>query len=141
MDEITIIEIKHRVTGALIFEHDCDENTIAITLEAALDAHANLRGADLSGAHLCGAENISDSHAILAEIAVRFDASLAPVASMIAGEMIGCWKQYTVIIMEIFGVDTMRKLSDAWTQCESWGVTERLTEYGWPTGTDDGVTL
>jgi hypothetical protein len=55
------IEIKSWLTGGVLFTHDCDENTILITLKAALKiganlSRANLSGADLSGANLSGAD-------------------------------------------------------------------------------------
>jgi hypothetical protein len=50
------IEIKNRFSGSVIFSHEAINNTIAITLVAALAAGANLYGADLSGANLYGAD-------------------------------------------------------------------------------------
>jgi len=44
------IEIKSRYTESVLFSHDVDENTLKISLLAALKA-----GADLCGANLCGA--------------------------------------------------------------------------------------
>ena len=49
------IEIKNRWNLDLIFAFECEDNTIAITLKAALKANANLRSADLYGANLRGA--------------------------------------------------------------------------------------
>jgi hypothetical protein len=49
------IQIKNRFSGAVIFEHNCENNTIAITLKKAVAVYANLRSADLSGADLSGA--------------------------------------------------------------------------------------
>ena len=67
---IVNIQIKHRITDEVIFEHDQNDNTIAITVKKAVEKktilcladlsganlyRANLYGADLSGANLCGA--------------------------------------------------------------------------------------
>ena len=59
------IEIKKRWSGNVIFSHDVENNTVALTVKAALSAsvslinadlrNANLRDADLSGANLCNA--------------------------------------------------------------------------------------
>ena len=49
------IEIKSRFSGSVLFSHDREENTIKITLEAAVVARANLVGANLVGANLDGA--------------------------------------------------------------------------------------
>ncbi|MDR3459590.1 MAG: pentapeptide repeat-containing protein [Verrucomicrobiae bacterium] len=54
------IQIKCRFTGSVLFEHDCKDNTIKLTVLAAFEkkislANAYLRGADLSGAYLSGA--------------------------------------------------------------------------------------
>lgn len=52
------IEIKHRYTGEVLFKHECDNNTIKITLEAAVKAGAYLGYADLRGAYLVDADLI-----------------------------------------------------------------------------------
>jgi uncharacterized protein YjbI with pentapeptide repeats len=49
------IEIKSRFIGEVLFAHEAEENSIKITLKAALQADANLRGANLYGANLRGA--------------------------------------------------------------------------------------
>ena len=49
------IEIKHRWTGEIIFAHEAEENSVKITLRAAIEARANLTGAGLTGADLRGA--------------------------------------------------------------------------------------
>jgi hypothetical protein len=51
------IEIKNRYNGEVIFEHDCEDNTIKKTVLAAIAAgvlltNANLEGANLEGAYL-----------------------------------------------------------------------------------------
>ena len=48
------IEIKS-IFGAVLFEYDCESNTMLKTLLKAISERANLRGADLSGAYLSGA--------------------------------------------------------------------------------------
>ena len=49
------IEIKSRFSLEILFSHDCENNSVAITLAAAINAKANLRGANLRGANLRGA--------------------------------------------------------------------------------------
>ena len=49
MKQITIL---NRHTKALIFTHECEDNTIIITLLAAIKAGADLEGAYLKGAYL-----------------------------------------------------------------------------------------
>jgi len=49
------IQIRARFTGGVLFEHDADNNSVRITLEAAVSARANLDGANLAGANLDGA--------------------------------------------------------------------------------------
>ena len=46
------IQIKSRFNAAVLFEHDCENNSIRITLELAIKSGANLSHADLSGANL-----------------------------------------------------------------------------------------
>jgi hypothetical protein len=50
-----LIEIRSRFDGKVLFEHDCDNNTIRLAVEAAVKIGANLSGANLSGANLSGA--------------------------------------------------------------------------------------
>ena len=71
------IQIKSRFTGTVLFEHDCEGNSVRLTLELAIkiganliDANligANLIGADLSGAYLSGA-NLSRAYLIGADL-------------------------------------------------------------------------
>ena len=46
------IEIKSRFSLEVLFSHECEDNSVAITLAAAINAKANLRGADLGDADL-----------------------------------------------------------------------------------------
>ena len=48
------IEIKCRFSGSVLFSHDAEDNTLKLTVEAAVKARANLAGADLAGAYLDG---------------------------------------------------------------------------------------
>ena len=50
------IEIKSRFSLEVLFSHECEDNSVAITLAAAINAKADLRGADLHGANLYGAD-------------------------------------------------------------------------------------
>jgi len=50
------IEIKSRFSLEVLFSHECEDNSIAITLAAAINAKANLYGANLYGANLYGAD-------------------------------------------------------------------------------------
>jgi len=49
------IEIKCRFTGNVLFTHEAEENTLRLTLEAAVSARANLARANLAGAYLARA--------------------------------------------------------------------------------------
>ena len=46
------IEIKSRFSLEVLFSHDCEDNSVAVTLAAAINAKANLYGANLYGADL-----------------------------------------------------------------------------------------
>ncbi|QTO46369.1 pentapeptide repeat-containing protein [Burkholderia latens] len=50
------VEIKHWITGAVLFAHSADVNSIEIALKAAIEARANLGGANLYGADLRDAD-------------------------------------------------------------------------------------
>ncbi|WP_429498904.1 pentapeptide repeat-containing protein [Robbsia andropogonis] len=50
------IQILNRWSLKVVFEHDIEGNTLALTVKAALSSDANLRGADLRGANLRGAD-------------------------------------------------------------------------------------
>ena len=49
------IQIKHRFTNEVLFEHEQDDNVIKLTVELAVKQNVDLRGADLWGAGLRGA--------------------------------------------------------------------------------------
>ena len=49
------IQITARFTGLVLFEHEAENNTMKLTLEAAISARANLAGANLAVANLDGA--------------------------------------------------------------------------------------
>ena len=49
------IQITAHITGAMLFEHDAEYNTVSATLVAAVKAGANLAGANLARAYLGGA--------------------------------------------------------------------------------------
>ena len=50
------IEIKSRFSLQILFSHECEDNSVAITLAAAINAKANLRSANLRDANLYGAD-------------------------------------------------------------------------------------
>ena len=50
-----LIEIKSRFDSRVIFSHDCENNSIKLTVEAAVRIRANLDGVYLAGAYLDGA--------------------------------------------------------------------------------------
>ena len=50
------IEIKSRFSLEVLFSHECEDNSVAITLVAAINAKANLYGADLRSANLGSAD-------------------------------------------------------------------------------------
>ena len=50
------IEIKCRFTGSVLFEHEAKNNSIKLSVIAAVEKKISLRGADLSGADLSGAD-------------------------------------------------------------------------------------
>ncbi len=50
------IEIKHWITGSLLFEYEAEDNTIMTTVKEAVRLKKDLRGADLTGAYLTGAD-------------------------------------------------------------------------------------
>ena len=49
------IQIRSQVDDTVLFEHNCENNSMRLTMELALKSGANLSGADLSGANLSGA--------------------------------------------------------------------------------------
>ena len=49
------IEIKCRFSGSVLFAHEQEDNTVKMTVEAAVKARANLAGAYLARANLAGA--------------------------------------------------------------------------------------
>jgi len=67
-----LIQIKNRFSGAVIFEHDCEDNSIKLTLKLAFESgsnlsNANLRCADLRNADLSNA-NLSSANLRCADL-------------------------------------------------------------------------
>ena len=60
------IEIKSRFSLEILFSHECENNSVAITLAAAINANATLRGANLRSADLRSADlrgaNLGDAN-------------------------------------------------------------------------------
>lgn len=133
-----LIEIKCQFSGKVLYsgEHSSLKLAVEATVKAGANlAHANLAGAFLAHANLAHANikgNISNSCELLAHLVIRFDPALKPVAAMICGRMVGCWEEYTASIRQYFGEDTMRRLWQAASQDESWGVVAKMKQYGWP---------
>ena len=50
------LSIWSRFSASVLFEFEADENSLKLTLEAAIKTGADLRGADLRGANLYGAD-------------------------------------------------------------------------------------
>jgi len=50
------IEIKSRWDGSVLFSHECEDNTVEITVSEAVKSRANLSDADLSDADLSDAD-------------------------------------------------------------------------------------
>jgi hypothetical protein len=50
------IQIKHRFNSSILFEHECENNTIKETLIQGLKANADLSGSDLSYCNLSGSD-------------------------------------------------------------------------------------
>jgi hypothetical protein len=50
------IEIKSWINGSLLFEYECEDNTLARTVQEAVNKRADLSRANLSGAYLSGAD-------------------------------------------------------------------------------------
>jgi len=55
------IQIKHYITGSVLFEYESEGNTVKETLVKAVSSDANLSGADLRGTYLSGAD-LSDAN-------------------------------------------------------------------------------
>ena len=62
------IEIKCRFSGSVLFSHETEDNTMRLTLEAAVSARANLDGANLDGAYLARA-NLDGAYLARANLA------------------------------------------------------------------------
>jgi len=87
------IEIKHWVTGAVLFEYECENNTIAKTVEEAVKNDANLGSANLGYADLryadLGSANLRSANLRSAKNA---DLAIAMTRILPEGDIIG-WKK------------------------------------------------
>ena len=62
------IQITTRFTGSVLFEHEAENNTVKLTLEAAISSGADLAGANLACAYLDGA-NLAGAYLACANLA------------------------------------------------------------------------
>jgi uncharacterized protein YjbI with pentapeptide repeats len=112
----------------------------SINFSAADLLGASFHYSEITGCDFTDAENISNSDEVLAYLAASYDSSLLSVASMIKGGMIGCWNEAVDIVKAHFSKEVVTKLVEAWTQCESWGVREKLIKYGVMKNEADSIT-
>ena len=49
-----LIQIKHRFSAKVLFEHDCEDNSLKLTLKLAIEKKVDLSGSDLSYSNLSG---------------------------------------------------------------------------------------
>ena len=90
------IQIKSRFTAAVLFEHDCEGNSIRMTLELAIKSGADLRGAYLSGANLSGADlsraDLSGAYLIRADLSgANLSGANLSGANMIGADLSGAY--------------------------------------------------
>ena len=77
------IQIKHKITGNVLFEYECEDNTVEKTLLKAIENSADLRYANLSSADLRSADLRS---------ALNSEYSIAVTRIVSDGDIIG-WKK------------------------------------------------
>jgi hypothetical protein len=78
------IEIKCRFSGSVLYSHEAENNSMRVTLEAAISAGANLAGANLSRANLDGA-NLAGANLAWADLAGAYLAGAYLNGAYLAG--------------------------------------------------------
>ena len=104
------LKIKNRFTGSILFEYEKDGNTIKDTLVEALIQRADLRGADLSCAYLCGAD-LRD-----ADLSGAKNIPFIPLACPSEGAFIG-WKKVHGKLVKLQIPEDARRCSATSQQC------------------------
>ena len=117
------IEIKSRFSLEILFSHECEDNSVAITLAAAINAkadlrNANLRNADLRtadlygenlyGADLSGADLYKSKHDLPI---FRLDIGIYDVSFCYGILKIGC-KSFPIVQWENFTDDEISKMDN-----------------------------
>jgi hypothetical protein len=104
-----LIEIRSRFDGKVLFEHDCDNNTIRLAVEAAVKIGACLSGADLSGANLDDKSKTAGERPVL-QIGPIGSRAAYLVAYVVEGGVrvrAGCWfgtlAGFTARVKEVHG--------------------------------------
>ena len=86
------IEIKCRFSGNVLFSHEAEENTLRLTIEAAVTARAYLAGANLAGANLAGANlagaDLAGANLAGADLAGAYLAGANLAGANLAGEIL-----------------------------------------------------
>ena len=83
------IQITARFTGLVLFEHEAENNTMKLTLEAAISARANLAGAYLACANLARA-NLARANLAGAYLAGAYLAGAYLAGANLAGANLAC---------------------------------------------------
>ena len=109
------IQIKNYITGAVIYEHEEEDNTIKKTVDAAVRDDANLSGANLSGANLCRA-NLYDANLSGANLCRAKNTHFIPLACPSDGEFTA-WKKVCNCLVELYIPDTARRSSATTNKC------------------------
>lgn len=125
------IEIKNRYTCEVIYRHDCEDNTIAKTVMAAIAAGVSLCGADLRGADLRDAD-LRDANFCDADLR---DAKGLYMACPTDGAFVA-WKRAGDHIVKLRVADDARRSSATCNKCrcDKAEVLEIQNEDGTPSG-------
>ena len=96
------IQIKPRFSAEVLFEHDCENNSIRLALELAIKSDADLSDADLSGANLKNKEKLVGGRPVLqiGPIGSRCAYFVAYITSQGLRFDAGCQRQITRKVFE-----------------------------------------
>ena len=137
------IQIKYYFTGSVLFEYECEDNTISKTVQEAVSKRANLRSAYLSGANLSGANlrsaDLRSAYLSGANLSGAKNADLAIAMTRILpeGQLIGYKKCQNGIIVKL-QIPAKAKRSHAFgRKCRAeyakvlriYGATEAVSTY------------
>ena len=128
-----LIEIKNRFNDSVLFSHDCEENSLKITLEMAIKASADLRCANLRSADLRSA-NLRSANLSSADLrSANLSSAYLRYANLSSADLLG--EKIKQLPLQFYGLVWDVLVTDGFMTIGC----QRHTHEQWQNFTDDEI--